>query len=293
MPNYGTRSPYVGGSDMGETFGRFMLAMAQLKAQQKANEREQDYRESALDLRREELEIDRGLKSAQAEHWSTEAVVSMLKAKDLESRDERAVDAGLARFGEEMVGTEGYDPGKTSFLANTPANQTRLMQALRAKSLTESAALDPGASQNMLKPVEANKDTNVLDPTTGKTIGSGPVSPLPMTVLRPGERAYQGSQMTAENPATPMSDIGKWISLFNQSGKTVGSLSDDKGLGPAYTADPAGAGAVYTNNVALQQELGKRLLEYFQQQQAGEMPVPTNAPAGKSKYRLLKVEQPK
>jgi len=288
----------MGAADMGETFSNFMLSMAQLKARQSEIEQAQSFRQAELDQRGQQFNREMDMKAplidAQVQNFIQDALMNKQKTETGAAVAGRAEDAGLAAFGQEMSQNPEYDPLKTSFLQNTPENRQMLMAAMLAKNLTGNAATDPSSAARMSLPVEANRGTTVFAPS-GRTIGQGPAMPTPAHSLSPGAVLVDESgQQIAQNPTSAKDSLAALVSLFRGTGDLMGTLSADKGLGPAYQASPE-MGNTFTNASDLNQTVMKMLAEELRKRgvdPTAAMAGGTNAaPAsGKSKYKVLEVK---
>jgi hypothetical protein len=271
MPNYTTTGDGSGQLEsLGNQFQNFMLQLAEMKARQRAEQDMHNYRQASLDLQRQEQETRAPLIGAQTEHFGSETKLNLARQAALDALQESGQNAGLGAFGQAMVGTEGYDPNQTSFLANTPENQSRLMEAIIAQQLTQNAASSPAGAEGLMKPVELNKDTDLVNPRTGKKIASGPVSPKTRNlrnVTDGGELidADTGNLVWANKketgPGSDRNNLPYWTSLFRGATDTMQTLGKEDALGGRpFESDP-NLGMAYTNSADMVKLLAPLILK--------------------------------
>lgn len=279
--SYSNTSPWNAGSDLGTTFANLMLNMAQLKRAQRADAENTAYRLGQLEREDARIEMQRSLIKAQTENQKANAGYDLARTDSEKLQQTTAKDAGLAALFQSL-NQQGLpvNPLTGGKFPATPENIKLLTNALLQQQLMTSAASSPQAAASTMRPIEANKDTNVIDPVTRAIIESGPVSPTPGFTLGPGQRRYDAEgNMIEENPKVSGNDLNGLSAILRSALQNVNTLGvDTSGIGrPPYMQNPA-MGQTFTNSM----NIANLLQGKIQEQLGGKVTAPQAAGAQKS-----------
>lgn len=294
---YIVRSPWNPAGDIGNTFANLMLGMAQLKAAENNRADLSQYRHAQQQLEVDKAQLHNAMQQAlfqqrtpliEAQTGAQQAVAGLNNARaETQVRQQNAAqDAGLAAFFDTLnSGGLPVNPTTGGQFAATPENIQLLTRALSKQALREAGALNPQGAASMVRPIEANKDTSIIDPITRALIGSGPVSPEAGFTLAPQEQRFDAKgKPVAENknvrPTAAGNDgeptFANLVAALNGAQSMVAKLgTDEAGLGAPYQTNPA-LGESFTNSAAMVNLLSGLI----QNRLAGRTNAPVTAPQG-------------
>lgn len=249
MPYIAQQSPWLAANNMGETFSRLMVSMAMLKNQQ-AREAQN------AEIQQAQMAQQQPLIDAQVERNKASAGFDTQRTAVEKALMENSRDTGVAAFGRGMAGVPGYNPNQTSMLQDTPETRKALMNALFSQGLATSAATSPTASASLLRPIEANQNTSILDAITGAVMGHGPVSPERPVTLAPGAQMFPptGGQPLATNtnvrPTAGANPVAMDIRKLEAIGSILRQYLTEKGQLEENSAEDSPRYNTVTNNIA-------------------------------------------
>lgn len=270
MP-YVSQSPWNAGGDIGETFSRLMLGMAQLKQQQASQGAEAARFNAQMQMQAEQQNMHNAIQQALmkqkqpgidaqvAAHQAT-AGFNNARAGSTMAQQANAEDAGLAALFDSL-GQSGVpvNPTTGGELPATPENVKAITAALLRQHLMQSAASSPASAATMMKPERGY----TLAPGA-QLVGPQGGEPLATNTNFPPSRVNGGGD----------DNLTQMISALRGAGDMVTSLGTDKsGMGePPYKSNPQ-LGQTFTNAMQIVNALSGKVNERF-----GGAPVQSNKP---------------
>lgn len=264
MP-YINQSPWNAGNDIGETFSRMMMGMAQLKQQQASQGMEAAQFNARMQMQAEQNAMQQQVQEALRVQKQPliDAQVGAQKATEgfntarmdsTKAQASNAQDAGLAGMFDSL-NTQGLPVNPTtggSFPA-TPENIKMLTSALLKQHLTQAAAGSPAAAATLLKP-----ERNYTLTPGAQMFGPEGGEPLATNMIERGQ-------------VTEADKLSALVSALRGAGDMVTSLGTDKtGMGELpYQQNPQ-LGQTFTNAMDIVNLLSDKLKTRF---------TPTNAPS--------------